>query len=109
MEFSFTNDLEKNLMRATIRIKKRQTYGQERVFLGWHDVKKIVDENYVCPPTHKLGQCLINSKGLDSNVEALCEQVYEFRLEPLEIPKPKKTVAKKQVTKKTTTTKNKKS
>ncbi len=53
MEVTFKNDLEKQLMCMTIKVKKRNFVKERQVALSWRQVEEILNKKFVCPKTHQ--------------------------------------------------------
>jgi hypothetical protein len=89
MEINFKNDLEKQLMHMTIKVKKRNFVNETKIMLSWNKVENILNEQYNTPKTHTLGKCHDKWHKINNDWENLCEQTWIFDLLPLEVPKPK--------------------
>ncbi len=83
MEVTFKNDLEKQLMCMTIKVKKRNFVKERQVALSWRQVEEILNKQFVCPKTHQLGECHDKCLKIDNNWDNLCEQTWVFDLKPI--------------------------
>ena len=107
MNFKFENDLENNLMLLTVTTKLRKRINQPRIICGWKKAKHLVEENYDCPGTHTLGDCLNPFQVLDNDNRDACKMIWKFKLVPVVKEVKKSTTPRRSKTKKTTTKKSK--
>tara|TARA_B100000579_G_C22374750_1_gene639968 strand:- start:301 stop:588 length:288 start_codon:yes stop_codon:yes gene_type:complete len=82
MKVNFSNDLENNLMRMTIKVQKRNFVNEDKIMISWRSVEEILNEQYNAPQTHTLGACHDKWKKINNDHENLCEQVWIFDLLP---------------------------
>jgi|ETNvirenome_6_85_1030632.scaffolds.fasta_scaffold31672_2 hypothetical protein len=78
MNVTFKDDIKNNCMKMTIKIEKRKFVRDERVSLGWPQIKKLVSESYNPPSTHTLGPCLNPGQGIDNSDDQLREWNFEL-------------------------------
>ena len=97
MKITFKNDLKNNRMKMTIKMKKRLKVAEEKISIGWPQVKKIIAEKYACPKTYKLGECLNPVQGMDNEKDNY--KIWEFHLIP-ELSRKKSSIKKKKTVKK---------
>ena len=105
MKYTFKNDLENNKMHVEIVIDLRKHAGHKLEIVKWHDVQKIVEENYKCPKNYKLGACNNPVQYLNGDNHKRCKGTWTFDL--CESVKTKPAPKKKAPVKKTVTRKKK--
>ena len=93
MNFKFENKLDENLMLLTVSSELRKKLNQPHVTCGFKTASLLVKENYECPSSHTLGECLNPRQILDNDDPNGCSITWKFTLIPVNKVVKKKSVA----------------
>ena len=80
MNIKFIEDFENSLMKVTVKLEKRVLAREEKIMVGWHKIKEIVDNQYTCPDTHVLGECLNPYQKMSNDYDHLLEKTWVFNM-----------------------------
>ena len=97
MNFKFEEDFKENLLKLTVSVDPKR-YDLEREFYGFKTATKLL-ENYECPETHVLGECLNPVQAVDNEIPNELAATWCFHLTPKKADNSKAT-AKKATTRK---------
>ena len=95
MNFKFENDLDNNLLLLTVTTELRKKISQPRVVYRWKDIETLVQENYTCPDSHTLSECINPHQVVTNDSPVSCVRTWKFKLIP-KVQKAKASTKSKQ-------------
>ena len=103
MNFEFKEDFDRNLLEVIVSVEPRIPQSGPRLTCGFKRVRKAVEQEYTCPPTHVMGECLNPVQSIDNEDPAAYTRTWHFHLTPKKTTSKNKTA--KSANKKTTSRK----
>ena len=80
MKIDIKEDKNNNLVHMTIKVPLRAYKLEENIIITWAKAKELFEENYTCPSTHILGECLDKYLKLNNDYKQLCEQTWSWQI-----------------------------